>query len=124
MADSCAANGASTCSSGTSFRIMDNKVFSHIVVPFLCLAPLATLVLFPLVCRATSSFLAWYLRKKTDGRRCHIVELVEADEKKYREDKDDGGWERVGACATRIAKNGDKTDDDWDGIVGFFHPFW
>jgi alpha-1,2-mannosyltransferase len=113
---------------------MDGKLLSHVVLPILCLAPLATFLLFPLLWRAVGSFLGWYLRKKTDGRRCHILELVEADEKKYREDRRDsissgegaeeGEWEKVDAYATGTAKNGDKGDDDWDGIVGFFHPFW
>lgn len=134
MADSCAAHGATTCSPDASSRFMDGKFLSHVVVPLLCLAPLATFLLFPLLWRAAGSFLGWYLRKKTDGRRCHILELVESDEKKYREYRRDstsseeggagGGWEKVDASTTGTAKNGDKGDDDWDGIVGFFHPFW
>jgi alpha-1,2-mannosyltransferase len=113
---------------------MNGKFLSHVVLPILCLAPLATLVLFPLLWRAVGASLGWYLRRKTDGRRCHILELVEADEKKYLEEKrrssssegsgEDGEWEKVDAYTTGTAKNGGKGDDDWDGIVGFFHPFW
>ena len=112
---------------------MDGRLHSHIVVPLLCLAPLATLVLVPLLWRALGAALGWYLRKKTDGRRCHILDLVAADEKKYREEGrnspggdsgEDAGWERVDAHTTGTSKNGGRADDDWDGIVGFFHPFW
>ncbi|KAL2260986.1 hypothetical protein VTK26DRAFT_4832 [Humicola hyalothermophila] len=96
-------------------------------------------VLFPLVFtsvvflswRVVGSFLGWYLRKKTDGRRYHILEVVEADEKKYRQERrnsassggGDDGWEKVDAEAVGSAENGEKHDDGWDGIVGFFHPF-
>jgi alpha-1,2-mannosyltransferase len=134
MADTCAATGASTCSSHTGFPFMNGKLLSHVVLPILCLTPLATLILFPLLWRAVGAFLGWYLRKKTDGRRCHILELVEADEKKYLEEKrrssssessgEDGEWEKLDAYTTGTAENGGKGDDDWDGIVGFFHPFW
>ncbi|KAK4098241.1 glycosyltransferase family 4 protein [Parathielavia hyrcaniae] len=133
MANSCAANGASTCSSHNVSSLMNGRFISHVVLPILCLAPLATLVLFPPLWRAAGAFLGWYLRKKTDGRRCHIFELVEADEKKHLEEKrrssssaegaEDGDWEKVDACTTWTAKNGGTGDDDWDGIVGFFHPF-
>ena len=110
---------------------MDGKLLSHVAVPLLCLTPL---ILFPLLWRAVGASLGWYLRKKTDGRRCHILELVEADENKYREERrsstssgegvEDGGWEKVYADSVGTAGNGDKRDDSWDGIVGFFHPFW
>lgn len=131
MTDTCSAAGASTCSPQT---LMNGKLLSHVVLPLLCLAPLTTFVLFPLLWRALGSALGWYLRNKTDGRRCHILELVAADEKKYREERrnstssgegaEDGGWEKVDANTTGTSKNGVKGDDDWDGIVGFFHPFW
>ena len=135
MADTCSAPGSSSCSPQTSFfSSMDGRLRSHVVVPLLCLAPLATLVLVPLLWRALGAALGWYLRKKTDGRRCHILELVEADENKYREERrgstssgegvEDGGWEKVYADSVGTAGNGDKRDDSWDGIVGFFHPFW
>ncbi|KAK4039151.1 glycosyltransferase [Parachaetomium inaequale] len=133
MADTCAGNGASTCSAQKTLSFMDSRFLSHVALPILCLTPLATLLLFPLLWRAAGAFLGWYLRKKTDGRRCHILELVEAEEKKYRESRrsstssggagEDGGWEKLDAYTAGTARNGEEGDDDWDGIVGFFHPF-
>ncbi|KAL2143468.1 hypothetical protein VTI28DRAFT_10455 [Corynascus sepedonium] len=133
MADTCAGHGAATCSGQNNFHFMDGRFFSHVVLPILCFTPIATLILFPLLWRATGSFLGWYLRKKTDGRRCHILELVDADEKKFNESRrsstssaesaEDGGWEKVDTHTTGAARNGDSPDDNWDGIVGFFHPF-
>lgn len=133
MADRCATDGASTCSPPSGLPFFNNKLLAQIA-PFAVPIPLANLLLFPLLWRAAGLFLGWYLRNKTDGRRCHIVELVEADEKKYREGRrnstgsgdvgEDGGWEKVDAVTAGIPENGDKKDAEWDGIVGFFHPFW
>ncbi|KAL2149680.1 hypothetical protein VTH82DRAFT_8332 [Thermothelomyces myriococcoides] len=137
MADTCAGNGAATCSAQQSPPIINSRFISSTTLTTLCSAPILALVFFPLLWRAIGSFLGWYLRKKTDGRRCHIIELVEADEKKFNENRrastssstsggesaEDGGWEKVDAYTTGAARNGDVSDDDWDGIVGFFHPF-
>jgi alpha-1,2-mannosyltransferase len=116
---------------------MDGQLLSHIaarLVQFLCLAPLALLFLLPLLWRGVGALLGLYLRKKTDGRRCHILEVAEAEEKQYRQNRrtssrsgeagDSDGWEKVDAALVGPAKNGARGDDDWDGIVGFFHPFW
>ncbi|KAK1754611.1 GDP-Man:Man(3)GlcNAc(2)-PP-Dol alpha-1,2-mannosyltransferase [Echria macrotheca] len=97
---------------------------------FVALTPLATLLLFPLFWPFIGSALGWYLRKKTDGRRCHVLDLVEKDEERYRKgleerkarDEDDD-WENVEAYAVGTSQNGDKAEKEWDGIVGFFHPF-
>ena len=74
----------------------------------------------------------YYLRKKTTGRKAQILQLVEADEEEYRKTKeftegekrrDSDEWESVEAYATGTARNGEKAEKEWDGIVGFFHPF-
>jgi len=33
------------------------------------------------------------------------------------------GWENVDANTVGTASNGAKGEEEWDGIVGFFHPF-
>lgn len=90
--------------------------------------PLIVVLGVPRVVGAVGRSLGYYLRKKTAGRKAQILEKVEADEKEWvakaegRRDSDE--WENVEAYATGTAKNGDKGDKEWDGIVGFFHPFW
>ncbi len=37
---------------------------------------------------------------------------------------EDEGWEKVESHAVGTVKNGEKAEGDWEGIVGFFHPFW
>ena len=74
--------------------------------------------LFPIVLRLFSltvgSAGGWYLRKKTEGRRALICQLTETLEEDFRT----AGKSRGGTTTT----DNDR-DADWDGIVGFFHPF-
>jgi len=72
-----------------------------------------------------------YLRTKTAGRKAQILELTEKDQVEWEEDAKDGksrrdsdDWENVDAYAVGTANNGEKGEEEWDGIVGFFHPFW
>jgi alpha-1,2-mannosyltransferase len=109
-----------------TFSLTPNNVI--IVVSILGFLPLATIMLGPKLVFYVGGTLGYYLRKKTAGRKAHILELVATEEKEYaaegenRRDSDD--WENVDAYATGTAKNGEKADREWDGIVGFFHPFW
>lgn len=69
-----------------------------------------------------------HLRNKTALRRAQLLKQTESDEMAYlvpegtRRNSDD--WEAVNAYTTGTAKNGENTDPEWDGIVGFLHPFW
>lgn len=69
-----------------------------------------------------------YLHHKTAGRRAHVLERVEEDEKAFvsegKNKESDEGWENVDALAAGTAGNGQPGDREWEGIVGFLHPFW
>ncbi|KAK4207600.1 hypothetical protein QBC37DRAFT_379923 [Rhypophila decipiens] len=117
---------------------MDPKVLAFIVVPIVAAVPLASIFLVPLLWRTIGSVLGWYVRRKTEGRRAQIVELMDGDVRRHNErtrqptssssgsssssDESDG-WENVDASTAGTASNGEKGEEDWDGIVGFFHPF-
>jgi alpha-1,2-mannosyltransferase len=109
---------------------MDFKSLGVLAVSAIALTPFAWLFLFPFVWTTVGSVLGWYLRRKTEGRRARILEVMDGDLKAYREKKrqhdkesDDDDWESLDSVAAGSSKNGDKADKDWDGIVGFFHPF-
>jgi alpha-1,2-mannosyltransferase len=110
----------------------DNKAFLPfpvLVVSVLSTLPLLTFLLGPKIIGAASRTVGWYLRRKTAGRRAQILERVEGEEKALAEDQStrrdsDEEWETVESYAAGTAKNGEKADKEWDGIVGFFHPFW
>ncbi|KAK1826308.1 GDP-Man:Man(3)GlcNAc(2)-PP-Dol alpha-1,2-mannosyltransferase [Podospora conica] len=87
------------------------------------------LVLIPLAWQTLGSFLGWYLIRETAGRRAQILDMVLKDEAKYQEEsaqrteKEDPDWEKVDPRAGGTSQNGGKADKEWDGVVGFFHPF-
>lgn len=77
-----------------------------------------------------------YLRKKTEGRRAHLLEVMAQEEKAFQEKEssagrpstDSNGWENVEASSEKsggsTGKQQTDSSKDWSGIVGFFHPFW
>ncbi|KAI9848191.1 MAG: asparagine-linked glycosylation protein [Sclerophora amabilis] len=83
----------------------------------------------PFLINSLGRALGWYLRRRTRDRRAQILARVGADRTVRAEQdqeaakSDEDGWEKVESYATGTAKNGGKADEDWEGIVGFFHPF-
>ncbi|KAI8634519.1 glycosyltransferase family 4 protein [Xylariaceae sp. FL1651] len=76
----------------------------------------------------------WYLRKKTDGRRALIIRATEESESAFRKKEPakqaaastasgDDEWENIDGSMAGTSGNGEKGGREWDGIVGFFHPF-
>lgn len=66
----------------------------------------------------------WYLGRKATARRKSILTRVAAEASEYHlsagpsPKSEDVEWEKV-----EKPKEG-EADDEWDGIIGFFHPFW
>lgn len=76
----------------------------------------------PLLVGYIGSSMGYHLAKKTAGRREMVLEKTRADEKELmrkKDKRDSDEWENVEADTG----TGEKTDG-WDGIIGFFHPFW
>ena len=71
-----------------------------------------------------------YLRRKTVPRQKSILKRVKIEEKAvesfYRKKSkyEDDDWEKVESHCTTSDTIGGQSDDEWEGIVGFFHPFW
>ena len=69
------------------------------------------------------------IKSKTSERRKLILARVKADEQNYQSKHssppktDDEDWEKIEGYAVPTAPNGDVPGDDWEGIIGFFHPF-
>ena len=70
------------------------------------------------------------LKRKTAARRQSILKRVKVEEEAvesfYRHSRrsEDDDWEKIEKNGTKSATNGGQADNDWEGIVGFFHPFW
>ncbi len=84
----------------------------------------------PFIVHYIGQTIGWYLRRRTSARRDLIFARVKVEEDDYKSKKrrspkyEDEDWERVESYTAGIAKNGEKANDDWEGMVGFFHPFW
>lgn len=95
-----------------------------IIVPLLAMAPLFFVLASPLLFKLLGRMLGWSLRKKTDGRRSHLLALMTEDDRKAR------ASDSKGISAPKLVFDVDKklkgtleSQKDWSGIVGFFHPF-
>ncbi|PYH46118.1 alpha-1,2-mannosyltransferase ALG11 [Aspergillus saccharolyticus JOP 1030-1] len=101
------------------------------------LALLATCVLLPQLplaaLRLVLRIVGWAVQKRTRSRREYIVSRVRADEEEFVKKKstktasnpaDDEDWEQVDASYSASSGSAGKNiNDDWNGIIGFFHPF-
>ncbi|KAI4245116.1 MAG: hypothetical protein L6R40_002715 [Gallowayella cf. fulva] len=71
----------------------------------------------------------WYLRRKSAARRSSILARVKVEEAQMQSspsqspETDDGEWEKVEKNAISSAPNGKAASKDWEGLIGFFHPF-
>ena len=87
---------------------------------------LGSLVLLP---RNIAKAIGWHLQRKTHTRRRLILKRVEAEQQaswpakeRASPKSDDEDWEKVESAVG--VGNSLQNDEDWQGIIGFFHPFW
>jgi alpha-1,2-mannosyltransferase len=109
---------------------MDLRTLAVLGVSIVAFTPVAWFFLIPSVWRAFGSLLGWYLRRKTEGRRARILEVMNDDIKGWQirnpeqKESDDEDWEKLSGHAVGSSTNGEKADKNFDGVIGFFHPFW
>lgn len=85
----------------------------------------------------------WLIRRRTRSRREYVIARARSEEEEYRAPRpkassnslarsqaEDEDWEKVdssgpgGVNTTNSSDSGAGGEDEWDGIIGFFHPFW
>lgn len=125
---------AETCmtpAGGKSFLFgLELRTLSAVVL-LLASTPLLLVLVAPTVVNRFGRFLGYTLRKKTEGRRAQLIAVMhEEDEKYWKENarpktSPSAGWEAVeGETDEKSGSTGVQSQKDWDGIIGFFHPFW
>jgi hypothetical protein len=129
MADDCHGPACGSSSSWSATRWILTGLFTLIVA----FAPILLVFVGPRILRIFGSFLGWTLRKKTEGRRALLVALMEEDNKRFarsgaKSNRSSDDWEKVPGTSIggddEAASAPAAARKDWDGIVGFFHPFW
>jgi alpha-1,2-mannosyltransferase len=74
--------------------------------------------------------LGLYLQRSSRDRRDLLLARVVKEQRDYdakhrdEDRKSEDDWEQVESSMTGSAVNGARAEEDWRGIVGFFHPFW
>ena len=97
------------------------------IVALLAVVPLLPLV-FILLVQLSLRFWGWYLQVHTSDKKAALVNSVKQERSETSEiqptsqEEAEDEWEKVEKAGT--ADNGKPVQDDWSGVVGFFHPFW
>lgn len=86
--------------------------------------PLSLLVVAPWTIRLAALALGWMLRQGTEGRRAQLAALMDEENKKYREENKEPQPDSTGKYQKEGNADADDAQRNWDGFVGFFHPFW
>lgn len=128
MADMCTApDGQRPFSFG-----LEPRTLAFVATGLAC-TPFALIILGPVLVGLVGRCLGWVLLKKTEGRRALLVGLMNEDNKKSIDQSADNTsaasssseeWEKVQPPGTKAKGSSDSKQQDWDGIIGFFHPFW
>ena len=72
----------------------------------------------------------WYLKRHALARKKAIIRRVKIEQEAFEkfnrrsQKSEDDEWEKIESYGGASAINGGQAEDDWEGIVGFFHPFW
>lgn len=101
------------------------SVVATLVFGFL---PIICVFVLPLVWRQFGRVVGFLLKRKTDGRRSVLVSVMDEENEQNPQGQSDSKssssdeWEKIGeeVAASKLNSKG----KEWDGIIGFFHPFW
>ena len=100
----------------------------YVIGGLLCFQLLFVFLGAPLL-RVFVTFISWTLRKKTEGRKQQLMQLMTEEDTNGPKSSSSEEWEKVPSAENTKEKTGRSKFDkewnrSWDGIVGFFHPFW
>ncbi|KAF2272720.1 UDP-Glycosyltransferase/glycogen phosphorylase [Westerdykella ornata] len=98
-----------------------------------CFAVVIASIFIPATFHASGRLVGKYLRGASRTRRELLIARTAKEQKEYEERvnterevrrKDSDEWEEVEGALVGSAANGEQAaDQDWSGIIGFFHPF-
>ena len=116
------------------FGVLIPLVSSKMGVSFLLLSVLVSIIVscifLPKILSSLGESIGYYLRRTSRTRRELLLARVASEQRSYpsgnieTRSAEDDDWEKIEGYAAGTAANGGKADQDWKGIVGFFHPFW
>ncbi|CAM1509190.1 Fc.00g029290.m01.CDS01 [Cosmosporella sp. VM-42] len=103
------------------------QTLAYIVTALVAFAPLIVVFVLPRILGLFGKILGWSLRKKTEGRRSHLLAYMSEEDRKFRQANKD---QPEGSSSGELRVDVDakfqtvlEAQKDFSGIVGFFHPF-
>ncbi|KAK7720173.1 asparagine-linked glycosylation protein [Botryosphaeria dothidea] len=109
--------------------ILRSDSSSSATVAKLCTLLYLAVRLLPLLVRLAGIAIGRNIRGKTQSRRELLLARAEQEEEEFslKQKKEPRGededWEKVGRRPSGSSTPGDPQNKDWQGVVGFFHPF-
>lgn len=93
---------------------------------FLLLAIALPLFLVPRIFCLICATIGRNLKSRVSSRRELLFARADAEDTEAQDTQSssDSEWETVEAQSTPSSGNGEKASSQWDGVIGFFHPFW
>lgn len=92
----------------------------------LLVSVLISILFFPAIVRFLGQRVGHHLRRSSRTRRELLLARVATESKNFKQEQteaEDYDWEELASVATD-GRAGNREDKQWEGIVGFFHPFW
>lgn len=88
--------------------------------------PLTVVFVLPGFLSVAGRVAGWVMCKRTEGRRAQLIALMNEDDKTFRARRENSPEHRSAEDRRSQMGAADAVKDrgDWDGIIGFFHPFW
>lgn len=100
-------------------------IFVSLLIPLVL-----SFVFLPRTLRFAGELVGYYFRRSSRTRQELLLARVatetrncEAEQRKTHKNEDDD-WEEVEGATVGTAVNGGRAENEWEGIVAFFHPFW
>lgn len=96
---------------------------------YLLVPGLLAFIFLPRTLLLLGQLVGYRLRRASQTRRELLLERTATEQRKYdaehkKSKREEDDWEEIEPSTVGSAVNGGKADQDWNGIVGFFHPFW
>ncbi|KAH6695803.1 alpha-1,2-mannosyltransferase alg-11 [Plectosphaerella plurivora] len=93
----------------------------YTLATFVAGVPIVLYIVLPILLRSIGNVAGTYLRKKTEGRRIQLLDLMVVDEKAFAKGKELSKEKQSDKSLDK--DEGEFSPKDWSGIVAFFHPF-
>jgi alpha-1,2-mannosyltransferase len=100
-----------------------------VIILSLLVATVVSVVFLPKTLHLLAELVGRRLRHSSRTRRELLLDRVAAETKAFEAEgktksTEDDDWEKIVPSPKGSPSNRGRADTEWNGVVGFFHPFW